>query len=214
MDWIETYLHYVMHIDEVIEWLITTLGSFTYVFLFAIIFAETGLVVVSFLPGDSLLFASGAFAGADYALNIWILMIGFFLAATIGDLSSYHIGKATGNALTKKPWFNRFVSEERLMKTNQFFERHGAVTIIAARFMPIFRALIPFVAGMSHMPVTRFMKFNMIGALIWGVGCTLLGYFFGNIAFVKENFSLVLIIIMLTTFIPPIVTAIRAKKGA
>lgn len=213
MDWIETYLYYVIHIDEVIEWLIAELGSFSYVLLFGIIFVETGLVIFSFLPGDSLLFASGAFAGADLELNIWVLLIGFFLAATLGDLSSYQIGKVIGNTIVKRPFFSRFVSEERLQKANHFFERHGSITIIAARFMPVFRALIPFVAGISKMPVTRFMKFNMIGALIWGIGCTLLGFFFGNIPFVKENFSLVLILIMLTTFIPPVFTAIQAKRA-
>ena len=213
MEWIETYLHYVMHIDEVIAWLIAELGDFTYVLLFGVIFVETGLVIFSFLPGDSLLFASGAFAGADLDLNIWILLFGFFLAATLGDLSSYQIGKFTGKRIDKIPLFNKFVSEERLQAANAFFVKHGAITIIAARFMPVFRALIPFVAGASKMPVTRFMRFNMIGALIWGIGCTLLGYWFGNIMFVKENFSLVLILIMLTTFIPPIATAIRAKRA-
>ena len=212
MEWIETYLYYVLHVDEVIEYLIAELGIFTYVLLFGIIFAETGLVIFSFLPGDSLLFASGAFAGADLTLNIWILLFGFFAAATLGDFSSYQIGKITGKALVKRPFFSKFVSEDRLTLANQFFAKYGAITIIAARFMPIFRALIPFVAGASKMPVVTFMKFNMIGALIWGIGCTLLGFWFGNIPIVKENFSLVLILIMLTTFIPPTVTAIRARR--
>lgn len=212
MEWIETYLYYVLHVDEVIEYLIAELGIFTYVLLFGIIFAETGLVIFSFLPGDSLLFASGAFAGADLTLNIWILLFGFFAAATLGDFSSYQIGKITGKALVKRPFFSKFVSEDRLTLANQFFAKYGAITIIAARFMPVFRALIPFVAGASKMPVTTFMKFNMIGALIWGIGCTLLGFWFGNIPIVKENFSLVLILIMLTTFIPPTVTAIRTRR--
>ena len=211
MEWIESYFYYVTHIDKAIAYLIDKLGVAIYFVLFGIIFAETGLLIFSFLPGDSLLFASGAFAGADNVLNIWILMIGFFLAAMLGSVSSYKLGDISEQLLERSSAFRKVVTEEKLLNARAFFEKYGAMAIIAARFMPVFRAIIPFVAGASKMPFSKFITYNIIGALIWGVGCTMLGYFLGSIPWVTENFSIILYAIMFTTFIPPIVTVIRAK---
>lgn len=211
MEWIDTYFHYVTHIDKTIAYLIDKLGIVIYFVLFGIIFAETGLLVFSFLPGDSLLFASGAFAGADNVLNIWVLMMGFFLAALLGSVSSYMLGDFSEKLLERSSLFRKIVTPEKLAKANAFFEKYGAMAIIAARFMPVFRAIIPFVAGASNMSFKKFMSYNLIGALIWGIGCTLLGYLLGNIPWVNNNFSIILYAIMFTTFIPPIMTIVRVK---
>ncbi len=211
MEFIITYFDYVLHIDDTISYIIDRLGIWVYAILFGIIFAETGLLVFSFLPGDSLLFASGAFAGSEGNLNIWILAVGFFLAAASGDLLNFKFGYFIGSHIPQDSFAGRVVSQQRLDKAHAFFAKYGAITIIAARFMPVFRALIPFLAGASNMPLRQFMTYNMIGALIWGVGCTLIGFWFGNIPWVQDNFTIVLILIMLTTLLPPLFTVLRIK---
>lgn len=208
MDIIDVYTYYVLHLDEAIRYALEHFSEWVYLLLFGIIFAETGLVIFSFLPGDSLLFAAGTFAGLG-ELNIVILVIGFFLAATLGDLLNFTLGRYLGNTR----FAQRLVSRKKMQQAQHFFNQYGGITVLLARFMPILRSLIPFVAGASHMPYRYFMRYNLLGALIWGVGCTVIGYFFGTIPWVQDNFMIVIIAIMLTTFLPPIYAMMKGRKG-
>lgn len=206
MEFIDWYTYYVLHLDELIDYILERFGAWIYVILFGIIFAETGLIIFSFLPGDSLLFAAGTFAGLG-ELNIWLLVVGFFLAATLGDMLNFTIGRYCG----QMPWVRRMVHEKNMEKAQHFFDTYGGITVLLARFMPVLRSLIPFVAGASEMRYRYFMFYNMLGALIWGVGCTVLGYFLGTMPWVQDNFMLVIIAIMFTTLIPPIYAMIKAR---
>lgn len=206
MEFIDWYTYYVLHLDELIDYILERFGTWIYVILFGIIFAETGFIIFSFLPGDSLLFAAGTFAGLG-ELNIWLLVVGFFLAATLGDMLNFTIGRYCG----QMRWVRRMVNEKNMAKAQHFFETYGGITVLLSRFMPVLRSLIPFVAGASEMRYRYFMFYNMLGALIWGVGCTILGYFLGTIPWVQDNFMLVIIAIMFTTIIPPIYAMIKAR---
>lgn len=209
------FLHYlidlVLHLDVHLNELILMFGLWTYAILFLIIFAETGLVVTPFLPGDSLLFALGALA-AGGAFHLETLMILLTLASIAGDTTNYSIG----NYLGPKVFHfenSRFFNKEYLIKTHGFYEKHGGKTIILAKFLPIFRTFAPFVAGIGSMTYAKFIMFNVIGGLIWINGFLLLGFFFGNIPFVKENFGVVILAIIFISVLPAVYQVVKARMN-
>jgi membrane-associated protein len=179
--------------------IISLYGIVSYAILFAIIFFETGVVFVPFLPGDSLLFAAGAFAAIG-ALNIFCLLILLVVAAVLGDTVNYWIGNFVGEKILANPRMP--IKKEHFEKTNEFFRKHGGKTIILARFVPIIRTFAPFVAGAGKMNYGKFIFYNVVGGMMWVAVCTLSGYFFGNIWFIKDNFSIVIIGVMVISLIP------------
>ena len=208
MDTIKFLIDFILHIDDHLGELISNYGFETYFILFFIIFIETGVVVMPFLPGDSLIFAGAAFA-ANGSLNIFILFFVVLIAAIIGDTVNYHIGKAFGNKLINAN--NKFIKKEYIDRTYSFFERHGGKSIIIARFVPIIRTFAPFVAGIGKMHYLRFLSFNAIGALLWVSLFCIAGFFFGNIPFVKDNFSIVILAIIFVSLLPAIIGVIKGK---
>lgn len=206
------FIDFVLHIDAHLVSIVNHFGDWTYLFLFAIIFIETGAVILPFLPGDSLLFAASALAAnSEYHLNIWIFLILFSIAPIAGDSLNFLIGKTIGKQLTKHHFFGKFIKEEDIHKTEAFFEKHGGIAISLARFMPIIRTFSPFVAGGSGMKYSQFIRYNVIGALSWVALCCGGGYFFGNFPFVKKHFSIIIIAIIVVSVLPAIFSAIKAK---
>lgn len=192
---------FILHIDVHLGAIILDYGLATYAILFGIIFVETGLVFVPFLPGDSLLFAAGAFAALG-TLNLWILLGLMMIAAILGDTLNYWIGHYFGDRLVANPKVP--INKEHIEETQKFFDKHGGKTIILARFVPIVRTFAPFVAGIGRMKYGQFISYNVIGGISWVMAATLAGYFFGNIPFVKENFSLVVLGIVFVSIAPMI----------
>ena len=186
-----------LHLDEYLDTIITQYGAWTYGILFVVIFIETGLVVTPFLPGDSLLFAAGTFAALG-SLNVWFLIGLLMVAAVLGDAVNYSIGHYLGERAYNIKWIKR----EHLEKTHAFFEKHGGKAIFLARFVPIVRTFAPFVAGIGRMSYAYFATYNVVGGMTWVTTFTLLGYFFGNIPFVRKNFELVIIAIILISVMP------------
>jgi membrane-associated protein len=193
---------FILHIDSHLGQLIATYGFTTYAILFAIIFVETGLVFVPFLPGDSLLFAAGAFAALG-SLNVWTVILLLIVAAILGDTCNYWIGHFFGDKLVANPRIP--LNKEHIEETQKFFDKHGGKTIILARFVPIVRTFAPFVAGIGRMDYGQFVSYNVVGGIVWVVVATLAGYFFGNIPFVQENFSLIILAVILISVIPMLV---------
>ena len=208
MDVIKFLIDFIIHIDVHLGSIISTYGLATYVILFLIIFMETGLVFTPFLPGDSLLFAAGAFAALS-SLNIYVLWIVLLLAALIGNTSNYWIGYFFGKKIVAHPKIP--IDEEHINETRKFFDKYGGKTIIMARFMPFVRTFAPFVAGVSRMSYKQFISYDLIGAFSWVTVGTVAGYFFGNIRFVRENFSLVIFGVIIISLLP-IVFEIFKKK--
>lgn len=204
-DLILKFMEIVLHLDKYLGIIIAQYGLWTYLLLFGIIFAETGFIFTPFLPGDSLLFASGTMAGIGI-LNIWVLFIIFVLAATLGDTCNYWIGKYLGIKFFEK---SRWVNKKHLIRTKKFFKKYGSETIILARFMPIIRTFAPFLAGIGRMDYWKFLTYNVIGAILWVGVFTFGGYYFGGLEFVQNNFSLVLITIIILSFIPVIIHFMR-----
>jgi membrane-associated protein len=184
-------------------------GPWVYAILFLIVFCETGLVVTPFLPGDSLLFAAGAIA-AGGNLNIFLLMLLLFIAAILGDTVNYWIGDKAGQKLVRR--YPRLIKQEYLTRTHEFFERYGGKTIIIARFVPIVRTFAPFVAGVGEMSYWKFMSYNVIGAFLWVVLLVPAGYFFANVPFVKNNFSLVILAIIVLSILPGVFEFWRERR--
>ena len=211
MDVITWLIDFILHIDEHLVDIIQQFGNWSYGILFTIIFVETGLVVMPFLPGDSLLFASGALAALG-AFSLPIVLTVFIVAAILGDTVNYHIGQKVGTSIPEDSWFGRLVNKERMQIAQDFFNKHGGKTIVIARFMPFVRTFIPFVAGASRMNYGYFLLYNVVGAFLWVFICTLAGYFFGNIPLVKENFSTVLLLIIFVSVVPAIIGALKARK--
>ncbi len=189
MDPVFSLIDLVLHFDKYLPGIIDTYGLWTYLILFVIIFCETGLVVMPYLPGDSLLFVAGAMAGAGY-LNIEMLLLALFAAAVLGDTVNYWIGNITGMKLLEKNY--SLVRREHLVKTQEYFTRYGGVTIVIARFIPFIRTFAPFLAGVGKMSYRWFLTYNVIGAGLWILGFTLAGYFFGGIPIVQQNFNLII----------------------
>jgi membrane-associated protein len=202
------FIDFVLHIDKHLVEIVTEYRSWTYAILFLIIFCETGLVVTPFLPGDSLLFAAGAVAAMDgNPLNIYFLVPLILVAAFIGDNTNYTIGRFLGTKVYEKDY--KLIKRKYLEDTHVFYEKHGGVTLVIARFMPIIRTFAPFVAGVGTMKYRKFLMFCVIGNLLWVNIFSFAGYFFGNIPFVKENFSIVVLAIIFVSFIPPLYAFIK-----
>lgn len=199
MDLIAQLVDFVLHIDKHLGEIIADYGTWTYVILFAIVFMETGLVVTPFLPGDSLLFAAGAFA-ATGALDVWVLFVLLAAAAIVGDTVNYWFGQRLGPRVFEDDV--RFFKREYLERTQRFYDKHGAKTIFLARFIPIVRTFAPFVAGVGTMRYRKFIVYNVVGALVWTSVFIFAGYFFGNIPIVRNNFGLVVIAIILISVLP------------
>lgn len=197
MDFIQNMIDLFLHLDEYLQEIIVNYGAWTYGILFVVIFVETGLVVMPFLPGDSLLFAAGTFAALG-SFNVWGLIGLLIIAAVLGDAVNYSIGHYLGERAYSIKW----IKKEYLDKTHAFFEKHGGKAIFLARFVPIVRTFAPFVAGIGRMSYAYFATYNIVGGVTWVVVFTLLGYFFGNIPFVKKNFELVIIVIILVSVLP------------
>lgn len=210
MDLIRTFVDYVLHLDTHLVALVDWAGIWTYVVLGLIIFAETGLVVTPFLPGDSLLFATGALAASTGSLSIMILFVLLATCAIVGDAVNYWLGGKFGGqaAAGKLP----LVKAEHIQRTHEFYERHGGKTIILARFIPIIRTFAPFVAGAGTMSYRRFAVYNVAGGVAWVGSMLFAGFFFGNIPIVKENFSLVVLGIIIVSVIPGVVAVWQERQ--
>ena len=208
MDFIRFLIDFIIHIDVHLGQIISHYGVTTYAILFLIIFMETGLVFTPFLPGDSLLFAAGAFAALN-SLNIWLLFLLMSVAAILGDTANYWIGYFFGKKIVAHPKIP--IDEGHIIETQKFFHKHGGKTIILARFMPFIRTFAPFVAGVGRMKYQRFFSYNIIGGIIWVSIATFSGYFFGNMEFVKNNFSLVILGVVLISLVPIFIEIFRKK---
>lgn len=213
MEYIKTLLDFILHLDKELLAIIQEYGNWTYAILFAIIFIETGLIVMPFLPGDSLLFAAGAFAAAG-SLNVFYVIGLLFVAAFLGDTVNYWVGRYIGVGATKVKLFGRnLVKQENLDKTHQFYEKYGPKAIIIARFVPIVRTFAPFVAGVGSMTYPKFITYNLIGGALWVIGVTVVGYIFGQTPWVKNNFETVIFGIILISVIPIIIEFVRHRMS-
>ena len=204
-------INFILHLDKSLNAIIQSYGIWTYLLLFLIIFCETGLVITPFLPGDSLIFAAGALASMG-SLNIFTFFIIFFLAAVLGDTVNYHIGKKIGTEILEKEKI-KYINKKSLRKAHKFYEKHGSMTIVIGRFIPIIRTFVPFVAGIGEMSYLRFITYNIVGGFLWIILFLSGGYLFGNIPLVKNNFSFVLIAIIAISIIPAIIVFIYEKKN-
>ena len=201
----------LVHLDAHLAELLKEYGTWVYLILFVIVFCETGLVVTPFLPGDSLLFVAGAL-WASAGMDIHALMAALVVAAILGDTLNYAVGRYIGPRVFQWPdsrWFNR----KALDHTHAFYEKHGGKTIIIARFVPLVRTFAPFVAGVGTMEYRRFLTFNVVGALLWVVSLLYLGYFFGNLAWVKKNLTLVIFGIIGLSLMPIVIEYVRARRA-
>ena len=211
MEYIREFIELFLHIDKHLEPLLTQYGGWVYLILFVIIFCETGLVVTPFLPGDSLLFAAGALAAATGALNPVLLFVVLAAAAIAGDTANYFIGHFLGHKIfeMKLP----FVKKEYLDRTHEFYEKYGGKTIILARFVPIVRTFAPFVAGVGSMTYSRFITYNIVGGAIWIALFVFGGYLIGNIPLIKDNFSIVTVLIILISVTPIAFEFLRSRRA-
>lgn len=210
MELIWSLFDIVMHLDQHLFDLTQQYGAWVYAVLFAIIFCETGLVVTPFLPGDSILFAIGSLA-ALHALDYWTVVILLACAAILGDTVNYWIGARVGPRVFTQE-HTRFFKKEYLDRTHAFYEKYGGKAIVLARFVPIVRTFAPFVAGIGSMHYGRFLFYNVMGGLLWVVGLITAGYFFGNLPFVKDNFSLVIMAIIVISVLPGVVEYLRHRS--
>ncbi|TXI83652.1 MAG: DedA family protein [Crocinitomicaceae bacterium] len=219
MEFLQSVLHFFLHLDDHLHAMILDYGAWIYAILFLIIFVETGLVVMPFLPGDSLLFAAGTFcagvtneAGQSANLNLFLVLGLLIVAAILGDGLNYLLGKKVGlRMLQMKLRGKQLVNQKYIDQTHAFYEKHGPKTIIIARFVPIVRTFAPFVAGIGEMSYSKFIRFNVIGGVVWVLALTLAGYFFGGLDFVKENFETVIFGIIGISILPMVIEIIRAK---
>jgi membrane-associated protein len=210
------FVELLLHVDEYLRDLVEMYGAWIYAILFLIVFAETGLVVTPFLPGDSLLFAAGALA-ATGALDVTMATVVVLSAAIIGDAVNYAIGRSIGRQIVRRaetdPRWRRWINPAYVARAHEFFERHGGKAIVLARFMPIVRTFVPFVAGIGEMSYPKFAFYNVAGAVLWVGVCVGAGYAFGNVPFVRDNFSLVAIGIVIVSVLPMVVEFIRYRRG-
>lgn len=209
METITNLIDLFLHLDKYLTVVTGQYGTYTYIILFLIVFAETGLVVTPFLPGDSLLFSAGTIAALG-TLNVHFVALILFAAALTGDNVNYFIGRFTGEKLFKKD--SRFLKKEYLDKTHAYYEKYGGKTIIIARFVPIVRTFTPFVAGLGKMSYPKYISYCIAGALLWVGLFVYTGYFFGNLPFIKNNFSLVVIAIILISLLPGVIEYIRHRR--
>jgi membrane-associated protein len=217
MEWLKQLIDVVLHMNEYLSVIISQYGVWTYAILFGVIFMETGLVITPFLPGDSLLFAAGTFASPALAqpgqappLNIWVLWVLLCVAAVVGDTVNYWIGHSIGpRAFSGNV---RFLKKEYLDRTHAFYERYGNKTIVLARFVPIVRTFAPFVAGVGEMSYSHFITYNIMGGVAWVTLFVWGGYFFGNLPFVQENFSFVVLAIILISVVPMVYEFVKERR--
>lgn len=210
MELIKTFVDFFLHLDKNLTAFVAQYGVATYGALFFIIFAETGFVVTPFLPGDSLLFAAGAIAALG-SLNIFLIVLLIILAAVLGDTVNYWIGHFLGRKIVDHPKI-KFINQEHIDKTEQFYKKYGAKTIILARFVPIVRTFAPFVAGVGSMHYSTFILYNIVGGVLWVSFFSFLGYFFGNMAFIKQNFHYAVFAIIGLSLVPMVYEYIQAKR--
>ena len=209
IDQVKFLVDFILHIDEHLNSIIAQYGTWTYVILFAIIFVETGLVVMPFLPGDSLLFAAGAFASRG-SLNPFVLSVLLSIAAVLGDTVNYWIGRYIGPRVFRTE--SRFLNRRHLARAQEFYERHGGKAIVFARFVPIVRTFAPFVAGVGVMNYPRFLFYNVMGGIAWIMLFVWAGYFFGNIPAVERNFELVIFAIIGLSVLPMVIEYLKERK--
>lgn len=212
MEWIYSLIDFVLHIDKHLVEIVNNYQTWTYLILFLIIFVETGVVVMPFLPGDSLLFAAGMLAAQPNDLNIWLMVFLLLIAAITGDSLNYSIGKRFGMGITRFKIFGKqVVKPEQIEKTHAFYEKYGSKTIVIARFVPIVRTLAPFVGGIGKMHYGTFLTYNVVGAFLWVVGITFAGYFLGNIPLIRDNFSKVVLLIIVISVLPIVFEVVKEK---
>jgi membrane-associated protein len=209
MDWIKLGIDFILHLDKYLDLIIRSVGIWTYLILFGVIFVETGVVIMPFLPGDSLLFAAGAMSGLG-SLNVFVLFFSLAAAAVLGDTINYWIGHSLGPKVFTTD--SRLFKREHLERTQAFYAKHGGKTIFLARFIPIIRTFAPFVAGVGKMRYGYFLSYNIFGGIIWTGLFIFAGYFFGNLEFVRENFSLVVIAIVVISIMPAVWEWVRSRK--
>jgi len=210
MEFVKDVIDFILHLDTHLSAIIQQSGAWTYLILIVVIFIETGLVVTPFLPGDSLIFAAGAFA-ARGDLKLFLLFGLLVAAAILGDTANYWIGKIIGPKVFQKE-SSRIFKKSYLDKTHRFYEKYGAETIIIARFVPIVRTFAPFVAGIGRMTYGRFLAYNVVGGVAWVALFTFGGYFFGNIPFVRKNFTLVVVAIILISLVPAVWEILKHRR--
>lgn len=214
MEFIQFIIDFILHIDDHLGEIVQHYGLWIYAIIFLIVFCETGLVVTPFLPGDSLLFATGAIiaaqpeAGMSFGIMYWVI----FVAAVIGDATNYHIGKFIGSGIFKRE--SKYIKKEYLLKTQAFYEKHGGKAIVYARFVPIIRTFAPFVAGIGTMEYKRFFLFNVFGAFLWVTLFLGAGYLFGNLQFIKDNFSMVILTIIFVSLMPIVLEFIKNRRSS
>lgn len=217
MDTLLQFANLVLHIDKFLGVFIHEYGAWVYAVLFLIVFCETGLVVLPFLPGDSLLFIGGAFC-ATGEMNLGLLIVLLLVAAVVGNTVNYMVGRSIGPRVFNShiPFLERFLDRTALQKTHNFYEKHGGKTIVLARFIPVVRTFAPFVAGASEMTVSRFQLFNILGALLWVLLLVFLGYFFGNIPFIRQYLNLIVLVGIGAAVVPVVLGAVwkMTRKNA
>jgi membrane-associated protein len=212
MEMILKFFDMLLHLDKYIDLLIRDYGMWTYLIFFIIVFCETGLVVTPFLPGDSLLFVAGTFAALG-SLNLTWLLVLLTIAAILGDTINYWIGNYIGPKVFQMQ-NSRVFRKEYLDRTHQFYEKYGPVTIVIGRFIPIIRTFAPFLAGVGSMTYGKFLVYNVVGGILWIASFTLGGYFFGNLPFVKKNFTLVIVAIIVISVMPTVIEYLRQRRQA
>ncbi len=211
MEIVQLAIDFILHIDQHLIDITAAYGMWTYAVLAVIVFAETGLVVTPFLPGDSLLFAAGAICALG-TMNVWVMIVLLIVAAILGDAVNYTIGNRLGPKIFSSTT-SKLLNREHLNRTHAFYERHGGKTIILARFMPIIRTFAPFVAGIGAMRYRQFAVYNVVGAVVWVASFSLLGYYFGNLDLVRKNFTLVIGVIIVLSVLPAVWEFLRARKS-
>ncbi|GGC52396.1 membrane protein [Pedobacter quisquiliarum] len=210
LEFLAQFVDFLLHIDKHLEIIISEYQTWTYLILFLIIFAETGFVVTPFLPGDSLLFAMGTLiAGDKTGLSIWVMLVLLIIAAIAGNTLNYKLGSMLGMKVFKAE--NKILKLEYYYQSHEFFEKHGGKAIIFSRFLPIFRTIAPFVAGVAKMPFGRFTMYNVIGGVTWIGSLLFAGYLLGQIPVVKQNFDIVILVIAVVTFFPAVFAALKSK---
>ncbi len=210
MNPILAFVDIILHLDLYLGYIIDQFGVWAYLVLFAIIFCETGLVITPFLPGDSLIFVAGVFA-ASGSFNLGLVFLTLAGAAILGDSVNYFLGHHFGKRVLKQEKI-KFIKKEHIAETQDFYKKHGSKTVILARFLPILRTFAPFVAGIAQMPYLIFLTYSVLGAIVWVGLFVLIGYFFGNIPLVKENFSIAVMIIVVASLIPPFVEYLKHRR--
>ena len=209
------FIDLFLHVDDHLRELVMTYGGWVYAILFLIVFAETGLVVTPFLPGDSLLFAAGALA-ATGAMDITLVSVLIAVAAILGNAVNYTIGRAIGPRVfamsDSTGWQGKLLNKKHLDRAHDFFEKNGAVAVISSRFAPIIRTFVPFVAGAASMSASKFLLYNIVGGVSWTVVCVGAGYLFGNVPIVKNNFSIVALGIVAVSLLPMAIEVMKARR--